>query len=125
MSRTFGFKREDRLAQASEIRRIIHSGKRISNKYFTLFFWVGSTKKRRLGVSFGKRAGGAVVRNRAKRIIREYFRVHRECLLAGLSLLVVARGDLSALNARQIRGSLEALLQRAKLFAHESPECPS
>lgn len=125
MRRAFAFRKEDRLTRSSEIRKVIRSGKRISNNYFTLFFLIGSTEKRKLGVSFGKRAGSAVIRNRAKRIVREYLRVHRHDLLIGLSMMLMARGDFSTLSTRQIRGSLEALLRRANLFAHEPPERPS
>jgi ribonuclease P protein component len=49
----------------------------------------------RLGVVASRRIGGAVVRNRAKRLLRELFRLHRSELPAGLDLVVVAHGSIA------------------------------
>lgn len=45
----------------------------------------------RLGISIGRRAGGAVVRNRLKRLLREAFRMEQHAIGAGLDLVVVVR----------------------------------
>jgi len=45
----------------------------------------------RLGVSVSRRVGGAVVRNRWKRVLREVFRRGRSDLPPGLDLVVIAR----------------------------------
>ena len=65
----------------------------------------------RLGMAVSARAiGGAVERNRVRRLIREYFRLHRQELPA-VDLFVTAReGARTATNA-QIRASLERLWQ--------------
>lgn len=45
----------------------------------------------RLGISIGRRAGGAVYRNRIKRLLREAFRLERPELRQGLDLVVSVR----------------------------------
>jgi ribonuclease P protein component len=45
----------------------------------------------RLGLSVSRKVGGAVQRNRVKRLLREAFRVAQRALPAGLDLVVVAR----------------------------------
>lgn len=45
----------------------------------------------RLGIAAGRKIGGAVTRNRAKRWIREWFRKTSSTLPAGLQLVVVVR----------------------------------
>ena len=52
----------------------------------------------RLGVSVGRKFGGAVVRNRFKRMVREAFRTCDAARAAGLDIVVVA-GDVKALDA--------------------------
>jgi ribonuclease P protein component len=48
---------------------------------------VGST---RLGITATRRVGGAVHRNRFKRVLRELFRLHRDALGEGLDIVVNA-----------------------------------
>lgn len=45
----------------------------------------------RIGISIGRRVGGAVQRNRIKRLLREAFRLERPSLPAGLDLVVLVR----------------------------------
>jgi ribonuclease P protein component len=45
----------------------------------------------RLGLSVSRKVGGAVVRNRWKRLIREAFRLSREQLPGGIDLIVIPR----------------------------------
>lgn len=44
-----------------------------------------------MGITVSKRVGGAVVRNRVKRLVREVFRRHRARLAPPRSVLVIAR----------------------------------
>ncbi len=47
----------------------------------------------RLGVSVSRKLGGAVARNRWKRLLREAFRLSRPQLPAGLDLILIPRGN--------------------------------
>lgn len=50
---------------------IINEGKKMSNKFFTIFFIDKNEKKANFGVAVPKRLGNAVVRNKLKRQTRE------------------------------------------------------
>jgi ribonuclease P protein component len=47
--------------------------------------------RRRLGITVSRKVGDAVVRNRIKRLVREYFRVSKEHLPPSRDVLVIAR----------------------------------
>ncbi len=72
----------------------------------------------RLGLSVGKRVGGAVVRNRVKRLLREAFRLTQHDLPPGLDLVASARP-----HSTSARGTLEryraALTSAATTLAAE------
>jgi ribonuclease P protein component len=60
-----------------------------------------------------RRVGGAVVRNRLKRVIREWFRRSRETLSPNLDVVVVARPAAAALDTREAWRELSALVAKA------------
>jgi ribonuclease P protein component len=64
----------------------------------------------RLGLSVSRRVGGAVVRNRWKRLLREAFRLTRLSLPANLDLIVVPRPGASP----TLSGLSESLVRLAK-----------
>lgn len=117
--RSSGEKRQ--LRWSSQIQEILRQGKRVRNTYFTIVYRIKPGGKRRLGLVFGKRAGRPVVRNRAKRIVREHFRLSYDCFKAGLEMVVMAREDLSALSAKEIRELYETLLKEARLLNAYEP----
>jgi ribonuclease P protein component len=76
----------------------------------------------RLGCSVSRKVGGAVVRNRVKRLFREAFRLEQAALPAGVDLVVIPRpGGLPTLAA--VRESLVKLARQAarKLGSGPSP----
>jgi ribonuclease P protein component len=69
-------------------------------------------------VAVAGRIGGAVARNRMKRRLREYVRLHRDHVGEGIDLVVVVHRDLSQVNADAFQAIMGDLFKRAKLFQH-------
>jgi ribonuclease P protein component len=57
----------------------------------------------RLGLAVGRRVGGAVVRNRLKRRLREIFRRHRDVFPAPLDVVVIPLSGAERLSFDQLR----------------------
>jgi ribonuclease P protein component len=93
------FPREARIRRSSEFQAIGKSGRRHSSGAFVLL--VGSTPapgRARLGVTVSRKVGNAVVRNRVKRRIREWFRRGGHALVPGSDLVVIARSAAADLS---------------------------
>jgi len=69
-----------------------------------------SADQPRLGVTVSRRVGNAVVRNRVKRGIREWFRRSQRLLAPRVDLVVIARQGAARLGAREISQELSEVL---------------
>jgi ribonuclease P protein component len=70
----------------------------------------------RCGFSVGKRVGGAVVRNRAKRRLREAVRPLWPAVAPGFDIVFAAREPLCDAAFSDIQEAVTALLRRARLL---------
>jgi len=71
------FRPQDRIRKRSEYQAIYDKGRRIPSNSFVLFLQKNDLGRPRLGITVTRRVGGAVRRNRGKRLIREIFRRHK------------------------------------------------
>jgi len=74
----FGLPKENRLRKPREFQKVYGNGKRIEGRLMTVFIMPSETSFQRLGITASKKAiGKAVHRNRAKRLLREVFRLSK------------------------------------------------
>ena len=69
-----------------------------------------------LGVITAGRIGGAVVRNRARRLMRETFRIHQHDLAAPVDLVLVARPSIVGKGFAAVERDFLTTLRRARLL---------
>jgi ribonuclease P protein component len=66
----------------------------------------------RLGLAVSRRVGGAVDRNRAKRLLRECFRRNKRAESTGLDLLLLAKAEIAARSQDEVEGEYRERLRR-------------
>ena len=91
-----GFPRQRRIRKRREFSSVFDSGQRIHGRFFTFLLLQTTLDRSRLGIVASRKIGGAVQRNRAKRLIREMFRteVRLSGALAPIDLVVIPRREL-------------------------------
>ena len=74
----FGLPKDSRLRKSTEFRRVYAEGKRFDGRFMTVFVLPSKTESHKLGITASKKGiGKAFERNRAKRLLREAFRLSR------------------------------------------------
>ena len=87
---------ERRIRKGNEFTAVLRKGRKRRCPLFTLYILPTPSRDRaRLGIIASRRVGGAVQRNRAKRLLREVFRLHGSQLPAGVDLVAVARNSIA------------------------------
>jgi ribonuclease P protein component len=74
----------------------------------------------RFGLSTGRRIGGAVVRNRARRRLREVLRAMAPSFQPGWDILIIARPALVEADHEAVVESLRRLLDRAGVLGGQA-----
>src|SRR5262249_12590615 len=87
-----GLSRSERILVRADFERVYNRGARTHSRYFTLFLLPNQLPHARLGIAATRKLGGAVTRNRAKRLIREVFR--RNKITPGFDVVVVPKREL-------------------------------
>jgi ribonuclease P protein component len=107
------FRAADRVRKSREYQQSRIEGRRMASRSYALEV-TRNPERSRLGVVVSRRVGGAVERNRAKRIIREWFRQRRAQLPVSADFVVIARSGVAKLGTRQAWAELSELAARAK-----------
>jgi ribonuclease P protein component len=91
-----GFPRQRRIRKRREFSSVFDRGQRIHGRFFTFLLLQTTLDRSRLGIVASRKIGGAVQRNRAKRLIREMFRteVRLSATVAAIDLVVIPRREL-------------------------------
>ena len=78
---------------------------------------LGETTPPRIGIVTSKRVGGAVVRNRTRRRLREISRAHLPLVAPGLLVVVVAKSSAAEAPFADLKAEWLLLARRLSIFA--------
>jgi ribonuclease P protein component len=111
----FSFPKKKKLVDNQQFKAVLARSMRVSNGLLTLYMAENDCGYPRLGVSVGKSCGGAIVRNRLKRLLREAFRQSQDRIPAGFDylLMISPQGARTQPTFEQVKASFLALAAAA------------
>jgi len=112
--------RKFRLTRSTDFKRVRRTGKSYAHPLVVLVTQASESPRVRVGVTAGRSVGGAVQRNRAKRLLREAMRPLLPDLLPGWDLVLIARSALISTSLQETRRVLASLLRRAQIISHSN-----
>src|SRR5579884_3906428 len=88
---SFRFRKHEHLRRAADFRRVYDRRRSVSDNLLIVYVCENGLPYLRLGLSVSRKVGGAVQRNRMRRLYREAFRLTRHEMPVGLDLILIPR----------------------------------
>ena len=111
--------RQFRLRRSADFDRVRAEGRRWQQGLLAISVAPNDLSHNRFGFVTSRRLGGAVVRNRVRRVLREVVRQSQHALKPGFDITIVARNEIVGQPYSNVRLALEGLLKRAGLWREE------
>lgn len=99
-----------------EFRRLYYRGRCQASHLLVMYAGKNHLKTVRLGITAGKKVGGAVERNRAKRVLRAAFAAVEDRIQPGFDLVLVARTATPGAKSQEVQRDLEKALGKLGLL---------
>lgn len=104
------------LKKNRDFKEVYNQRRSVANRLLVLYVKKNNLCINRLGISVSRKVGGAVVRNRIKRLIKESYRLDENTVTAGYDMVVVVRKDAACADFWQIKKSLRDLFDKQKMI---------
>ncbi|MFA5729780.1 MAG: ribonuclease P protein component [Candidatus Paceibacterota bacterium] len=109
--------KENRLKKEKEFEAVFKGGRTIKGKSVFLRYLINGTDKTKIGFVVSKKISKlAVVRNKAKRRMRDIARLKKDGLKEGLSIVIVSLPSIAKMTYKEIKEDLENLLRKEELI---------
>jgi ribonuclease P protein component len=105
-----GFPRRRRIRKRSEYLSLQSGSRGRRSPHFVVIVGFAPSTESRLGVTVSRKVGDAVRRNRVKRRIREFFRLHWNELQPARDVLIIARAGAEKLSFKDVESELATAL---------------
>ena len=99
-----------KLRRRAEFTRVYERGTRLRGRFMTCFAMQNGLGSPRLGIAASQKIGNAVVRNRAKRLVRELFRARKP--LISIDIVFIPRREMVQASWPDLQADYRAALQR-------------
>lgn len=118
-ARSLRLPRERRITRGRDFQRARTDGRRLAVGCLVLNWVEASGQTLRVGVITSRKIGNAVIRTRARRLLRESFRLNQHRIARPVDLVLVARQSIVEKEFAAVEGDFVTALRRADLLKPE------
>ncbi|WP_251454696.1 ribonuclease P protein component [Veillonella intestinalis] len=113
---TFTLDKERRIRKNNEYRLVYKHGNYEVGRLCVIYRMPVAKQPTRIGFVTGKKVGGAVERNRARRLMKEVYRLNQHAIREGYAIVVVGRARMAEATYEQARKEMMYLFKKSKLL---------
>ena len=113
-----------RIRSQRDFRSVYRRGRRASGEWITVVVWLrrpGEIPAPRIGLSVSKDHGGAVRRNKLKRVLREAFRTERSGMPGNVDVIIIPKKRDDNMPLGAIKQELPRLIEKALRAPKRAP----
>lgn len=104
------------LRRKDDFTAIYRKGRSIGERYIVFFYRKNDLSYNRTAFLASKKVGNSVVRNRARRLMKESYRQIFERLAVGYDIIFIARKTIVNLKCADVKKSIEAATRRSGIL---------
>jgi len=102
--------KEERVLKSSDFKKALQGGIKQRTEHFRVFICSNHLERQRLGLTTSRRVGTAVKRNHIKRLLREFFRLHKTCFPPSSDIVFIAKPGADKLDYSRLCEELKHIL---------------
>jgi len=107
------------LRKDADFDNIYKRGKSVGDKYVVVFYIKNHRDINRTCFLASKKVGNSVRRNRARRLLRESYRLFKDRLPVGYDVIIIARNTITGRKFQEVDKSIRRAFTRAGLLKDE------
>lgn len=116
-------RKKEVLTGSREFGAVYNKGKSVGDRYIVLFYKKNGLPYTRKGFLASKKVGNAVMRNRARRLMKESARL-MDPFPAGYDMIFIARNTIEGKSCQDVKRSMESAVRRAGLTKNGKKKSP-
>jgi ribonuclease P protein component len=117
----YGLSRKQRLTRSLYFKEAFDQDRSAIGRYMILRIRTGNDADRRLGIITSRKVGGAVQRNRARRRIREAWRLQRSRVSKQVDVVIICRRKIEHASAAAVAEEMTRLLASLNKLSAQPP----
>lgn len=108
------------LRKDADFDNVYKKGKSVGDKYVVVFYIKNHRDMNRTCFLASKKVGNSVKRNRARRLMRESYRLFKDRLPAGYDIIIIARNTITGRKFQEVDKSIRRAFNRAGLLKEDN-----